>query len=98
MLPNTTNNETPTTAPTPPTNTYTRHLATTALEPNSAFNTMRLGNAVLTIGTSLAGGQIWDDKLNKFASWNELVHHPNSTMAHQLEQSSINKFAPLFQG
>ena len=50
------------------------------------------------LGTALVGGKIWDEQLNKFASWKDLAHHPDTTISWRWRRSGINEFAHLFQG
>ena len=50
------------------------------------------------LASAFAGGKIYDDTLQKFASWKELVQHPDPAIARRWIQSGINEFARLFQG
>ena len=50
------------------------------------------------ISTAYNTGKIWDDQLKKFASWSQLVKHPDSKIAKQWKILRINEFTRLFQG
>jgi hypothetical protein len=45
-----------------------------------------------------AGGAIWDDELNKFAKYHDLVNHHNKVIKQRWLRSAENEFARLFQG
>jgi hypothetical protein len=45
-----------------------------------------------------AGGAIWDDELNKFAKYRDLVNHHNDIIKQRWLRSAENEFARLFQG
>ena len=50
-----------------------------------------------SLGYALAAsGRVWDDTLNKMASYRELLHHIDETIHQRWTQSSENEFGRLF--
>ena len=45
-----------------------------------------------------ASGRIWDEELNKMASYNDLIKHPNEVIRQRWLTSGENEFGRLFQG
>merc|ERR1711884_457002 len=45
-----------------------------------------------------ASGSVWDDKLNKMASYRNLINHYNEEMKYQWITSGENKLGRLFRG
>ena len=43
-------------------------------------------------------GRIWDEELNKMASYRELINHPNKEIRDRWDNSGTNEFARLLQG
>ena len=41
---------------------------------------------------------IWDERLNKMASYKDLIHHPNKDIRERWDNSGVNEFARIFQG
>ena len=48
--------------------------------------------------TFAASGRVWDDKLNKMASYCDLINHHNEEMKNQWITSGKNEFGGLFCG
>ena len=46
----------------------------------------------------LNAGSIFDEELNKWMAYRDLIHHPNPTIRQRWERAGINEFARLAQG
>lgn len=97
----------PTAKSTPPTTPKPTTKSTPIYRRRTTYNACSSGlnNAVTHIEHNwnsnfafAAGGAIWDDELNKFAKYRDLVNHHNDVIKQRWLRSAENEFARLFQG